>query len=78
MAGYITTAHDIAQRLSEKWRHCACTSDIINFCTSLFCVGVQGPEGDGAVYLSFMSVLSQVFLVLSQSFLGFISGFSPR
>ena len=35
-------------------------------------------EGGAAVYLSFMSVLSQVFLVLSQAFLGFISGFSPR
>ena len=45
--------------------------------------GTQGnkgtpTEGGGAVYLSSMSVLSQVFLVLSQAFLGFISGFSPR
>ena len=41
MVGYITTAHGIAQQLSEKWRHCACTSVVITFCTSLFCVGVQ-------------------------------------
>ena len=40
MVGYITTAHGIAQRLNEKWRHCACTSVVITFCTFLFCVGV--------------------------------------
>ena len=40
MVGYITVAHGIAQRLSEKWRHRACTSVVITFCTSLFCVGV--------------------------------------
>ena len=41
MVGYITVAHGAAQRLSEKWRHFACTSDIITFCTSLLCVGVK-------------------------------------
>ena len=34
MVGCITIAHGIAQRLSEKWRHFACTSDIITFCMS--------------------------------------------
>ena len=33
-------------------------------------------EGGGALYLSFTSVLSQVFLVLSQALLIFFSGFS--
>ena len=42
MARYITIAHGIAKRLSEKWRHFACTSVVINFCTSPFCVGVVG------------------------------------
>ena len=41
MAEYITTSSGTAQRLSEKWRHFACTSDIITFCTSLLCVGVH-------------------------------------
>ena len=41
MVGYITIAHGIAQRLSEKWRHFACTSAVITFCTSPFCVGVR-------------------------------------
>ena len=41
MVGYITIAHGTAQRLSEKWRHCACTSVVITFCTSPFCVGVE-------------------------------------
>ena len=41
MVGYITVAHGAAQRLSEKWRHFAFTSDIITFCTSLLCVGVR-------------------------------------
>ena len=41
MVGYITVAHGAAQRLSEKWRHFAFTSDIITFCTSLLCVGVD-------------------------------------
>ena len=41
-------------------------------------LSLPAPEGGGAVYLGFMSVLSQVFLVLSQAFLGFIPGFSPR
>ena len=40
MVGYITVAHGAAQRLSEKWRHFACTSVVITFCTSPFCVGV--------------------------------------
>ena len=35
MVGYITIAHGTAQRLSEKWRHVACTSAVITFCTSL-------------------------------------------
>ena len=40
MVGYITIAHGTAQRLSEKWRHFACTSVVIIFCTSPFCAGV--------------------------------------
>ena len=40
MVGYITPAHGIAQRLSEKWRHFAFASAVIIFSTSLFCVGV--------------------------------------
>ena len=40
MVEYITTSSGTAQRLSEKWRHFACISDIITFCTSLLCVGV--------------------------------------
>ena len=31
MVGYITTAHGIAQRLSEKWRHFACTLFVLTF-----------------------------------------------
>ena len=34
MVGCTTIAHGIAQRLSEKWRHCSCTSFVITFCTS--------------------------------------------
>ena len=52
MAGYITTAHDIAQRLSEKWRHFICTLLSSLFCTSPRCVGVAHPHasrGLGAV-----------------------------
>ena len=44
MVEYITIAHGSAQRISEKWRHVACTSVLITFCTSPFCVGV----GSGA------------------------------
>ena len=44
MVGYITTAHDMAQRISEKWRHCACTSVVITFCTSLFLLAWGGRE----------------------------------
>ena len=40
MVGCITIAHGIAQRLSEKRRHFASASFVINFCTSTFCVGV--------------------------------------
>ena len=42
MVGYITTAHDIAQRLSEKWRHFVVHCLYSLFCTSPRCVGVQG------------------------------------
>ena len=55
MVEYITTAHGIAQRLSEKWRHFAGTSDIITFCTSLFCVGVCPRISQHARRLSFSS-----------------------
>ena len=41
MVEYITTAHGIAQRLSEKWRHFVCTLLPSLFCTSPRCVGVQ-------------------------------------
>ena len=41
--------HGIAQRLSEKWRHFACTSVVITFCTSLFCVGVKMGDLKGKV-----------------------------
>ena len=34
------SSRSMAQRLREKWRHCACTSIAITFCTSPFCVGV--------------------------------------
>ena len=44
MVGYITTAHDIAQRLSEKWRHFVVHCLYSLFCTSPRCVGVR-PEG---------------------------------
>ena len=40
MVGYITTAHDIAQRLSEKWRHFVVHCLYSLFCTSPRCVGV--------------------------------------
>ena len=40
MVGYITIAHGAAQRLSKKWRHCACALLSSLFCTSPFCVGV--------------------------------------
>ena len=39
MVGYIRIAHGIAQRQSEKWRHCACALFSSLFCTSPFCVG---------------------------------------
>ena len=42
MVGYITTAHDIAQRLSEKWRHFVVHCLYSLFCTSPRCVGVSG------------------------------------
>lgn len=42
MVGYITTAHDIAQRLSEKWRHFVVHCLYSLFCTSPRCVGVRG------------------------------------
>ena len=41
MVGYITTAHDIAQRLSEKWRHFVVHCLYSLFCTSPRCVGVD-------------------------------------
>ena len=47
MVEYITPSSGTAQRLSEKWRHFACTSDIITFCTSLLCVGVNGVDVRG-------------------------------
>ena len=40
MVGYIMISSGTAQWLSEKWRHYACTSVVITFCTSPFCVGV--------------------------------------
>ena len=40
MVGYMAIAHGIAQRLSEKWRHCACTFTSPHVCTSPFCVGM--------------------------------------
>ena len=51
MVRYITISSGTAQRLSEKWRHFACTSAVITFCssTSPFCVGVAGakmPQND--------------------------------
>ena len=48
MVGYITTAHGIAQRLSEKWRHFALYICCLTFCTSLFCVGVVENEGESS------------------------------
>ena len=45
MVGYITISSGTAQRLSEKWRNFACTSDIITFCTSPFCAGVPRAKG---------------------------------
>ena len=57
MVGYITIAHGTAQRLSEKWRHVACTSVVIIFCTSPFCVGVVTQFGDdGDEFLGMISV----------------------
>ena len=41
MVGYITTAHDRAQRLSEKWRHFVVHCLYSLFCTSPRCVGVH-------------------------------------
>ena len=40
MVEYITTAHGIAQRLSEKWRHFVVHCLYSLFCTSPRCVGV--------------------------------------
>ena len=40
IVGYITISSGRAQRPSEKWRHFACKSVIITFCTSPFSVGV--------------------------------------
>ena len=50
MVGYITIARGIAQRLSEKWRHCACALLSSLFCTSLFCVG-EAAVKKGDAYL---------------------------
>ena len=41
MIGYITIRPGAAQRLSEKWRHFACTYVAIIFCTSEWCAGVR-------------------------------------
>ena len=46
MVGYITTAHDIAQRLSEKWRHFVVHCLYSLFCTSPRCVGVACTSTD--------------------------------
>ena len=40
MIGYITISSGIAPRLSENWRHVACTYVAITVCTSAFCDGV--------------------------------------
>ena len=47
MVGYITTAHDRAQRLSEKWRHFVVHCLYSLFCTSPRCVGVPVFGGGG-------------------------------
>ena len=55
MVEYITTAHGIAQRLSEKWRHFVCALLSSLFCTSPRCVGVPARDGAQARAPSFSS-----------------------
>ena len=40
MVGCITISPRHSTAAQEKWRHFACTSAVIIFCTSLFCAGV--------------------------------------